>query len=182
MLVERYRGLVRYKARSYFILGADRDDVMQEGLIGLCKAIRDYDPSRQSSFRSFAELCVTRQLISAIKGGTRFKHQPLNSYVPLDGPSGADGTGDRALAEVLAVRGACNPAEIVISAWETASICDGLLHSLSPFEVDVLRLHLAGESYQQIATTLGRGVKAVDNALQRIKRKAMLQIEYCRSC
>jgi len=182
VLVSRYRGFVRCKARSYFLAGADRDDVVQEGMIGLYKAIRDYDPSRQASFRSFAELCITRQLITAIKSATRQKHSPLNSYVSLSRSTSAEEEGDRVLADILAAREMCDPAEIVIAAWETVSIREGFMQVLSPFETEVLRLYIAGKSYQEVAESLDRGVKSVDNALQRIKRKIELQIELCRAC
>lgn len=181
-LVSRYRGFVRCKARSYFLAGADRDDVVQEGMIGLYKAIRDYDPSRQASFRSFAELCITRQLITAIKSATRQKHSPLNSYVSLSRTASMEEEGDRVLADILAAREVCDPAEIVISAWETVSIREGFLQVLSPFETEVLRLYVEGKSYQEVADTLQRGVKSIDNALQRIKRKIEFQIEVCRAC
>jgi len=182
ILVSRYRGFVRCKARSYFLAGADRDDVVQEGMIGLYKAIRDYDPTRQTSFRSFAELCVTRQLITAIKSATRQKHSPLNSYVSLSRSASMEEEGDRVLADILAAREVCDPAEIVIASWETTSIRDGFLQGLSPLETEVLRLYVDGKSYQEVAERLGRGVKSVDNALQRIKRKMELQIEICRAC
>ncbi len=182
ILIDRYRGFVRCKVRSYFLAGADRDDVMQEGMIGLYKAIRDYDPARQSSFRSFAELCITRQLITAIKSATRQKHSPLNSYVSLSRSTSAEGEGDRVLEDILAAKEVCDPADIVIGAWETDTICRGFMQVLSPFETDVLRLYVQGKSYQEVAETLGRHVKAVDNALQRIKRKVEFQIERCRAC
>lgn len=181
-LVARYRGFVRCKARSYFLAGADRDDVFQEGLIGLFKAIRDYDPTRQSSFRSFAELCITRQLITAIKSATRHKHQPLNSYVSLSRSTSVEEEGDRVLADILTAKEIGDPAEIVIGAWEAMTIRDGFFEVLSPFETDVLRLYVDGMSYQQVAESLGRHVKAVDNALQRVKRKMEQQIERCRAC
>lgn len=181
-LVTRYRGFVRCKARSYFLAGADRDDVIQEGMIGLYKAIRDYDPARQASFRSFAELCITRQLITAIKSATRQKHSPLNTYVSLSRSTSVEDEGDRVLADILAAREVCDPAEIVISAWETVSIREGFLQVLSPFETEVLRLYVEGKSYQEVADMLQRGVKSVDNALQRIKRKMEFQIEICRAC
>jgi len=181
-LVARYRGFVRCKARSYFLAGADRDDVIQEGMIGLYKAIRDYDPSRQASFRSFAELCITRQLITAIKSATRQKHSPLNSYVSLSRSTSMEDEGDRVLADILAAREVCDPAEIVISAWETVSIREGFMQVLSPFETEVLRLYVEGKSYQEVGASLQRGVKSVDNALQRIKRKIELQIEISRAC
>ncbi len=181
-LVSKYRGFVRCKARSYFLAGADRDDVIQEGMIGLYKAIRDYDPSRQASFRSFAELCITRQLITAIKSATRQKHSPLNSYVSLSRSAHMEEEGDRVLEDILAAKEICDPAEIVISAWETINIRDGFMQVLSPFESEVLRLYVEGKSYQEVAVTLDRHVKSVDNALQRIKRKIEFQIERCRAC
>ncbi len=182
VLMERYRGFVRCKARSYFLIGADREDVVQEGMIGLFKAIRDYDPSRQSSFRSFAELCVTRQLITAIKTASRQKHAPLNTYVSFSRTVGPEEEGERVLADILAVTDACDPAEVVVAAWESASIRRGFMEALSPFETDVLRLYVDGRSYHEIAGRLGRGVKSVDNALQRIKRKMEVQIRRCEAC
>ncbi len=181
-LVAKYRGFVRCKARSYFLAGADRDDVIQEGMIGLYKAIRDYDPSRQSSFRSFAELCITRQLITAIKSATRQKHSPLNSYISLSRSAHMEEEGDRVLEDILAAKEICDPADIVISAWETTNIREGFMQVLSPFEFEVLRLYVDGKSYQEVASCLGRHVKSVDNALQRIKRKIEFQIERCRAC
>lgn len=151
-------------------------------MIGLYKAIRDYDPLRQASFRSFAELCITRQLITAIKSATRQKHSPLNSYVSLSRSVTMEEDGDRVLADILSAREVCDPAEIVISAWETESIREGFLQVLSPFETEVLRLYANGNSYQEVADRLGRGVKSVDNALQRIKRKIEFQVELCRAC
>ncbi|TDB38499.1 MAG: RNA polymerase sporulation sigma factor SigH [Actinobacteria bacterium] len=182
LLVQRYRSFVRCKARSYFLAGADRDDVIQEGMIGLFKAIRDYDPDRQSSFRSFAELCITRQLITAIKSATRQKHSPLNTYVSLSRSASMEEEGDRVLADILAAKGVCDPADIVISAWESANIRQGFMQVLSPFESEVLRLYVEGKSYQEVAVLLDRHVKSVDNALQRIKRKVEFQIERYRAC
>ncbi|MCX8007814.1 MAG: RNA polymerase sporulation sigma factor SigH [Coriobacteriia bacterium] len=181
-ILRRYRGFVRCKARSYFLAGADREDVIQEGMIGLYKAIRDFDPSKQSSFRSFAELCVTRQLITAIKSATRQKHSPLNSYVSLSRTASTEEEGDRVLADILAAREVCDPAELVIAAWEATDIREGFLRALSPFESEVLRLYVNGKSYQEVAQTLGRHTKAVDNAIQRIKRKVELQVQRCRAC
>jgi RNA polymerase sporulation-specific sigma factor len=181
-LVSKYRSFVRCKARSYFLAGADRDDVIQEGMIGLYKAIRDYNPDRQTSFRSFAELCVTRQLITAIKTATRQKHGPLNSYVSLQRSATGEDEGDRVLSEILAAREVCDPAELVINAWEVDSIKRGFTEALSSFESDVLRLYVDGSSYCEIADRLGRHAKAVDNALQRVKRKVELQIARCRAC
>jgi RNA polymerase sporulation-specific sigma factor len=182
-LVTKYRSFVRCKARSYFLAGADRDDVIQEGMIGLYKAIRDFRADRQTSFRSFAELCVTRQLITAIKTASRQKHTPLNTYVSLHRPAAnSDEEGDRVLSDILAAREVCDPAEVVISAWEAASIKEGFIGALSGFESDVLRLYVEGSSYSEIADELGRHSKAVDNALQRVKRKVELQIQRCRAC
>jgi RNA polymerase sporulation-specific sigma factor len=181
-LVAKYRSFVRCKARSYFLAGADRDDVIQEGMIGLYKAIRDYRSDRQSSFRSFAELCVTRQLITAIKTASRQKHGPLNSYVSLQRSASAEDEGDRVLSDILAARDVCDPAEIVISAWEASSIKEGFTDALSSFESDVLILYVDGKSYGEIAERLGRHPKAVDNALQRVKRKVEIQIRRCRAC
>jgi RNA polymerase sporulation-specific sigma factor len=181
-LVTKYRSFVRCKARSYFLAGADRDDVVQEGMIGLYKAIRDFRPERQTSFRSFAELCVTRQLITAIKTASRQKHMPLNTYISLHRPAAAEDEGDRVLSDILAAREICDPAEVVISAWEAASIKEGFIGALSGFETDVLRLYVDGSSYSEIADELGRHSKAVDNALQRVKRKVEIQIQRCRAC
>jgi RNA polymerase sporulation-specific sigma factor len=181
-LVRKYRSLVRCKARSYFLVGGDRDDVIQEGMIGLFKAIRDYDPSRQASFRSFAELCVTRQMITAIKTATRQKHTPLNGYVSLSRPAVSDEEGERLLADILAAKDACDPADMVIQAWESDYIRSGFQEALSPFESRVLRLYMDGCSYQEIAERLDRHSKSVDNALQRVKRKIEVQIDRCRMC
>jgi len=164
------------------LVGADRDDIIQEGMIGLFKAIRDYDPSRQASFHSFAELCVTRQIITAVKSATRRKHSPLNGYVSLSKPASPEDDGERLLSDIIAAREICDPAEIVIGAWETDFIRSGIVDTLSSFEHDVLKLYTGGKSYQEIAEDLGRHTKAVDNALQRIKRKMEVQIKRCHSC
>ena len=181
-LVRKYRSLVRCKARSYYLVGADREDIIQEGLIGLFKAIRDYDPSRQASFRSFAELCITRQMITAVKTATRHKHTPLNGYVSLNRSASNDEDGERLLSDILAAKEICDPAEIVISAWESEFIRRGVVESLSSFEAHVLRLYMDGRSYQEIAERLGRHAKSVDNALQRVKRKTEAQIDRVRLC
>lgn len=181
-LIKKYQGLIRCKARSYFVAGGDREDVIQEGMIGLYKAIRDYDPYRQASFRSFAELCVTRQMITAIKTATRRKHTPLNGYVSLCRPSYSEDQGERLLTDILAAKDVCDPADIVIAAWEGDTIRQGLCDTLSGFEADVLRLYVGGASYQDIAVRLGRHAKSVDNALQRIKRKVETQLARCRAC
>lgn len=181
-LMGRYHNFVRGKARCYFLAGADRDDIVQEGMIGLFKAIRDYRPDRQSSFRSFAELCVTRQLITAIKTATRQKHMPLNTYVSLNKPTSRDEEGDRVLADILAAKEICDPAEIVISEWEAESIRQGFTAALSGFETAVLALYMAGKSYHDIADVLDRRVKSVDNALQRVKRKIEDQVRRTGAC
>jgi RNA polymerase sporulation-specific sigma factor len=181
-LVRRYRAMIRSKARSYYLVGADRDDIIQEGMIGLYKAIRDYDASRLASFHSFAELCVTRQIITAVKSATRHKHSPLNGYVSLSRSTSMEDEGERLLSDILAAKGVCDPAEIVVSSWETEFIRSGVVQALSPFETRVLSLYTNGRSYQEIADALGRHTKAVDNALQRVKRKMETQISRCRAC
>jgi RNA polymerase sporulation-specific sigma factor len=171
VLLQRYRRFARSKARSYFLVGADADDVEQEGLIGLYKAARDYRDDRQSSFRAFAELCVTRQVISAIKAATRQKHQPLNRYVSISGVRGSDDPGEGAVEDLLDDHRATDPADEVISNEQIAAMRRSMADSLSGLEVDVLRLYVEGKSYQEIGSQLGRHVKSIDNALQRIKRK-----------
>jgi RNA polymerase sporulation-specific sigma factor len=170
-LLTRYRGLARAKARTYFLVGADREDITQEALIGLYKAIRDYDMGPDSVFRAFADMCITRQVISAVKAATRHKHGPLNTYVSLTRPVGSDEDGDRVLADTIWLPGAQDPAELVISADRIRDLQAHLDEVLSDLEVEVLRLYVDGKSYVEIAETLQRHVKAIDNALQRIKRK-----------
>ena len=167
-LLHRYRHYARAKARTYFLAGADKEDIVQEGMIGLFKAIRDFQADKNTAFRVFAELCITRQIITAIKTATRQKHIPLNSYVSLNKP--ASGEDDRPLEEALVHR-AIDPAELVISAEEISSIKASMGKVLSTLETEVLQLYMDGKSYQQIADMLGRHVKSIDNALQRIKRK-----------
>ena len=167
-LLHRYRHYARAKARTYFLAGADKEDIVQEGMIGLFKAIRDFQADKNTAFRVFAELCITRQIITAIKTATRQKHIPLNSYVSLNKPSSGDD--DRPLEEALVHR-AIDPAEMVISAEEISSIKASMGKVLSSLETEVLQLYMDGKSYQQIADMLGRHVKSIDNALQRIKRK-----------
>jgi RNA polymerase sporulation-specific sigma factor len=172
-LLTRYRAFARAKARSYFLVGADREDVVQEGMIGLYKAIRDFDPAQQTSFRGFADVCVTRQILTAVKSATRHKHGPLNDYVSLERPVGeqeAD-AGERPLSDVLAVRSVSDPADLVISAERVRALQAHVDEALSDLETEVLRLYVEGRSYQEIAETLQRHVKAIDNALQRIKKK-----------
>ena len=170
-LLERYRRFARVRARGYFLVGADSDDIEQEGMIGLFKAARDFRPDRESSFRAFAELCITRQVITAVKSATRHKHQPLNQYVSLSGVRGGDEAGERSLEEMLDPHAVPDPAETVISNERLAAMRRSIGESLSGLEVDVLRLYVEGKSYQEIGEQLGRHVKSIDNALQRIKRK-----------
>jgi RNA polymerase sporulation-specific sigma factor len=174
-LLNKYRAFARVKARSYFLVGADREDIVQEGMIGLYKAIRDFNPDMQSSFRAFAELCVTRQIITAIKTATRQKHGPLNNYVSFSRPVGSDGYGDgdgeRVLGDIIPTVAISDPADLVISAERIRALQAHFDEVLSDLETEVLRLYVEGKSYQEIAERLQRHVKSIDNALQRIKRK-----------
>jgi RNA polymerase sporulation-specific sigma factor len=170
-LLTKYRGYARAKARSYFLVGADHEDIVQEGMIGLYKAVRDFNPSLASSFRAFAELCITRQIITAIKTATRQKHGPLNSYVSLTRPVAGDEEGDRTLSDVLPTNAVCDPADLVISAERIRALQEHFDEVLSDLEAEVLRLYVDGKSYVEIADVLDRHVKSIDNALQRIKRK-----------
>lgn len=169
-LINKYRGFVRAKARTYFLIGADREDIIQEGMIGLYKAIRDYRRDKLSSFRAFAELCITRQIITAIKTATRQKHIPLNSYISLNKPI-FDEESDRTLMDVISGESITDPEEMVISREEFSCIEAKMSEILSGLECNVLSLYLEGKSYQEIAEELNRHVKSVDNALQRVKRK-----------
>ena len=169
-LLNKYKNFVRSKARSYFLVGADHEDIVQEGMIGLFKAIRDFRPDKLTSFRAFAELCVTRQIITAIKTATRQKHIPLNSYVSLNRPI-YDEESDRTLLDVITERRATNPEELIIGQEDLSSINDRIGEVLSDLEWEVLTAYLEGKSYQEIAQELGRHVKSIDNALQRVKRK-----------
>ena len=171
VLLERYRRFARAKARGYFLIGADNDDVEQEGLIGLYKAVRDFRDDRQASFRAFAELCITRQIITAIKTATRQKHQPLNQYVSISGVRGGDDPGERTVERLLDDHNVADPADEVVSSERMGAMRDSMANLLSGLEVDVLRLYVEGRSYQEIGEELGRHVKSIDNALQRIKRK-----------
>jgi len=176
-LLDRYRGFARAKARGYFLIGADSDDIEQEGLIGLYKAARDFRNDREASFRAFAELCITRQIITAIKTATRQKHQPLNSYVSLHASRGGDGDGgERTVEESLETNEVNDPADLVISKESYSTMRRGMLEQLSGLEVRVLQLYVSGKTYQEIAGELGRHVKSIDNALQRIKRKLDVQL------
>jgi RNA polymerase sporulation-specific sigma factor len=171
-LLERYRRFARAKGRSYFLVGADSDDIEQEGMIGLYKAFRDFRPERQASFRAFAELCITRQIITAIKTATRQKHQPLNQYVSISGSrSTDDSNSDRVVENLLDDSPSSDPADQVVSGERLDSLRSAMAEMLSGLEVDVLRLYVEGKSYQEIGDKLGRHVKSIDNALQRVKRK-----------
>lgn len=169
-LLNKYKNFVRSKARSYFLVGADHEDIVQEGMIGLFKAFRDFKPDKLSSFRAFAELCITRQIITAIKTATRQKHIPLNSYVSLNKPI-YDEESDRTLLDVITERRATNPEDLLIGQEELNSIEGKIGEVLSDLEWEVLTSYLEGKSYQEIAEELGRHVKSIDNALQRVKRK-----------
>lgn len=167
-LMLKYKNLVRAKARSYFLMGADSEDILQEGMMGLYKAIRDYKPE-MSSFRGFAELCVTRQIISAVKTATRQKHMPLNSYVSLNKPVyDAD---DRTLLDVMPGQSALDPEEIILGEENRSAMEAHIKKELSEMERSVLELYLTGMSYGEIAERLDRPLKSIDNALQRIKTK-----------
>jgi RNA polymerase sporulation-specific sigma factor len=172
-LIRRYNGFVRLKASSYFLAGGDAEDLIQEGLIGLYKAVRDFSPEL-SSFRSFAELCVTRQIITAIKTATRFKHSPLNSYVSFSHtPAGQEADGDCTLGDALPGPSVDDPSVCVISTEELQSLVFTLGTGLSKLEADALKLYLEGESYEEMAERLGCDTKTIDNALQRVKRKVL---------
>ena len=172
ILIRRYTGFVRLKASSYFLAGGDSEDLVQEGLIGLYKAVRDFRADKETSFRSFAELCVTRQIITAIKTATRFKHAPLNTYVSFSHtPAGQDSDGDCTLGDALPGPSVDEPSICVISTEELQSLVFTLGTGLSQLEHDALRLYLEGSSYEQMAEELGCDTKTIDNALQRVKRK-----------
>jgi RNA polymerase sporulation-specific sigma factor len=173
-LIRRYTPFVRLKASAYFLVGGANDDLIQEGLIGLYKAVRDFRPDKETSFRSFAELCVTRQIITAIKTATRFKHSPLNTYVSFSHtPAGQDPDGDCTLGDALPGSHVHDPAVTVISTEELQSLVGCLGTTLSPLESDALRLYLEGCSYETMAGELGCDTKTIDNALQRVKRKIL---------
>src|SRR6266498_4536959 len=173
-LIRRYTGFVRLKASSYFLAGGDGEDLVQEGLIGLYKAVRDFRADKETSFRSFAELCVTRQIITAIKTATRFKHAPLNTYVSFSHtPAGQDSDSDCTLGDALPGPSVDEPSVCVISTEELQSLVFRLGSGLSQLEHDALRLYLEGSSYEEMAEDLGCDTKTIDNALQRVKRKIL---------
>ena len=176
-IIDRYRGFVRLKASSYFLAGGEIEDLIQEGLIGLYKAVRDYKVEREASFRSFAELCVTRQIITAIKTAARNKHTPLNTYVSFSHTrAGASGDQEMSLAEVLPGDPVVDPITQVISSEELRSLVECLGESLSDLESGVLTMYLEGRSYEEIAERLDCTPKTVDNALQRVKRKVLTHL------
>ncbi len=175
-LIHKYKNFVRAKARSYFLIGADREDIVQEGMIGLYKSIRDFRDDKLASFKAFAELCITRQIITAIKTATRQKHIPLNSYVSLDKPI-YDEDSDRTLLDVICGSRVTDPEELIINQEEFDDIEVRMGEILSDLERKVLMLYLDGRSYQEIAVDLKRHVKSIDNALQRVKRKLERYLE-----
>jgi RNA polymerase sporulation-specific sigma factor len=175
-LIHKYRNFVRVKAKAYFLIGADREDIIQEGMIGLYKAIRDFRRDKLSSFRAFAELCITRQIITAIKTATRQKHIPLNSYVSLNKPI-YDDDSDRTLLDVIGGLKVADPEEMVINRETSARMRQRIRQNLSELEHRVLNLYLDGKSYQEMANELQRHVKSIDNALQRVKRKLEKNLE-----
>jgi len=172
-LIRRYTGFVRLKASSYFLAGGESDDLNQEGLIGLYKAVRDFRADKETSFRSFAELCITRQIITAIKTATRFKHAPLNTYVSFSQTPAGQDDGECTLGDALPGPGVDDPAVCVISTQELQSLVFCLGTGLSPLESDALRYYLEGNSYEEMAELLGCDTKTIDNALQRVKRKVL---------
>ena len=178
VLIRRYTGFVRLKASSYFLAGGDSEDLVQEGLIGLYKAVRDFRADKETSFRSFAELCVTRQIITAIKTATRFKHAPLNTYVSFSHtPAGQDVDADCTLGDALPGPAVDDPATCVISTDELQSLLACLSSTLSPLEAQVLTYYLEGRSYEAIGDLIGCDPKTVDNALQRVKRKVLAHLQ-----
>lgn len=175
-LINKYKPFVRAKAKSYFLVGADQEDIAQEGMIGLFKAIRDFQFDKLSSFRAFAELCITRQIITAIKTATRQKHIPLNSYVSLDRPIYEDDS-ERTLIDVLEASIAVDPQELLLTQEKYGDMETRLAEILNKLEREVLNLYLEGKSYQEISVQLKRHPKSIDNALQRVKRKLEKYLE-----
>ncbi len=169
-VINKYKNFVRVKAKSYFLVGADREDIIQEGMIGLYKAIRDFKADKLSSFRAFAELCITRQIITAIKTATRQKHIPLNSYISLNKPI-YDDDSDRTMLDILSGAKITDPEEVFINHELSGDIREKIQENLSELESQVLMSYLEGKSYQEMARELNRHVKSIDNALQRVKRK-----------
>ena len=171
-ICDKYKNLVRSKAKSMFILGADNEDLIQEGMIGLFKAVRDFDSGRDASFHTFAELCISRQMYTAVQASKRQKHFPLNTYISLDsGDSAPDDQEGRHLAELLADRTELSPEELFLDKERVAYLEEAIDRELSDFERQVMDLYITGMSYSEIAKVLGRDEKATDNALQRLKTK-----------
>lgn len=177
VILARYRNFARSKARSYFLAGSDKEDVVQESMIGLFKAIRDFDLDQETPFRAFAELCISRQILTAIKTANRHKHQPLNSSVSLDAPAYGDDVSSTVGDGIMAPVEISDPAELVISSQEIEAIRNSMSENLTQLEGDVLRLYIDGKSYEEIAGVLGNHVKSIDNALQRIKRKLQRHLD-----
>lgn len=175
-LISKYKNFVKAKAKSYFLIGADKEDIIQEGMIGLYKAIRDFDGTKTNSFKCFADICITRQIITAIKTATRQKHIPLNSYISLNKPI-YDEESDRTLLDIITTSMVTDPEELIISKEELKNIESKMNELLSNLEQKVLELYLNGKSYQYIANRLDRDVKSIDNALQRVKRKLEKHLE-----
>lgn len=178
-LIERYKNFVRSKGRTYFLIGADKEDIIQEGMIGLFKAVRDFDSSKQTQFRSFAELCVTRQIITAIKSATRQKHIPLNTYVSLSRPVYEEDS-EKTLLDLISLEYILDPEQILIN-QETLGITEQRINGvLSSLEKSVLDLYINGKSYHEIASILDKEPKSIDNAIQRVKRKIAKCMEEAR--
>lgn len=175
-LIRKYKNFVKVKSKAYFLVGADKEDIIQEGMIGLYKAIRDFDDTKATSFKVFAELCVTRQIITAIKTATRQKHMPLNSYISLNKPIFEDES-ERTLIDTLSSTAILDPEELMISKEQLKDMESKMSEILSRLEWKVLSDYLQGKSYQEIAEELNRRVKSIDNALQRVKRKVEKYLE-----
>ena len=175
-IIKKYKNFVKAKAKSYFLIGADKEDIIQEGMIGLYKAVRDFDASKTNSFKGFADICITRQIITAIKTATRQKHIPLNSYISLNKPV-YDEESERTLLDIIATSIVTDPEELIISKEELKHIESKMNELLSDLELQVVEYYLNGKSYQYIADKLKRYVKSIDNALQRVKRKLEKHLE-----
>ena len=175
-IIKKYKNFVKAKAKSYFLIGADKEDIIQEGMIGLYKAVRDFDASKTNSFKGFADICITRQIITAIKTATRQKHIPLNSYISLNKPV-YDEESERTLLDIIATSIVTDPEELIISKEELKHIGSKMNELLSDLELQVVEYYLNGKSYQYIADKLKRDVKSIDNALQRVKRKLEKHLE-----
>ena len=175
-IINKYKNFVKAKAKAYFLIGADKEDIIQEGMIGLYKAVRDFDATKTNSFKGFAEICITRQIITAIKTATRQKHIPLNSYISLNKPV-YDDESERTLLDIIATSIVTDPEELIISKEELKHIESKMNELLSDLELQVVEYYLYGKSYQYIADKLQRDVKSIDNALQRVKRKLEKHLE-----